>query len=564
MHRRAWTPEVPGASVHPMRVCAKCRSRYSRRAQFCGIDGTRLGEADTDPLIGTTLDRYRIASAIGEGGMGCVYRAVHATLEAEFAIKVLLGDLGADETFVARFRREAQAASRIRSAHVVSVIDFATTPEGLSYLVMEYVNGVALDALIRREGALPPLRATRLAAGIASGLAAAHALGFVHRDVKTPNVLVAHEGGRDLAKLLDFGIVRQPASDLAPVKNARQGSDAGASVSLTQPARLTREGRVLGTPAYMPPEQWANSNVGPSADLYALGVVLFEMLSGEKPFKGDDLDLLCNQILYAAPPRLSPCEGLEDLAARLMAKAPKDRPGSAQEVRDELEQIAARLSQHEEHLPADSALTPPAHATPRAALEPRPRGATLDWRKPPSPGRSRAWLALGAAGAALAAGMIVFLAAGTLFRDHAPVPAPPGPDLAAQVDQALERRGLTLDDLSTLDRQRVERGRKALAGHDPVGIADLLAFAGTAPIKLELVRGKLDRLDGPVASRARALGGERGRQLEERYLGFYKELKEAAEPQEREEIVRRAARFERELASPVARAAAPAPGANHQ
>jgi serine/threonine protein kinase len=132
-----------------MQICPKCRSRYSKRAQLCGLDGARIVETGVDPLFGTTLDRYKIVAAVGEGGNGCVYRAVHTTLHAEFAIKVLFGDLGCDETFVARLRRKAQAASRIRSANVVSVIDFATTPEGLSYLVMEHAKGASLDAVLR-------------------------------------------------------------------------------------------------------------------------------------------------------------------------------------------------------------------------------------------------------------------------------------------------------------------------------------------------------------------------------------------------------------------------------
>jgi serine/threonine-protein kinase len=550
-----------------MRVCAKCRSRYSKRAQFCGIDGTRILETDTDPLIGTTLDRYQIATALGEGAYGCVYRAVHTTLNAEFAVKVLFGDLGSDETFVARFRREAQAASRIRSANVVSVIDFVTEPDGLSYLVMEYVKGVPLDAVIRREGALSPLRAARLAEGIASGLAAAHALGFVHRDVKPSNVLVVSEGGRDLAKLLDFGIVRQPTVERAPVDNAHQVSAGGGSVTLPQRDRLTREGRVMGTPAYMSPEQWTHAEVGPAADLYSLGVVLYEMLAGVRPFPGDDFDELWKLHFYAEPPTPPPSHGLEVLVARLMAKSPEDRPRSAQALRDELERIVSRLAQHEEHLP-DAGRTPVAQATPRPDLKQRSEHRdTLDRTRRFLPGRSRARLALRAAVGALAAGVIGLLAAGPwlrdrAFRDRPPMPAPQLPVLAAQLEQALARRGLTLDDLATVDRQRVERGRQALASHDLDATGDLLAFVAAAPITPELVRGKLHRLDGPLASRARALGGERGRQLEGRYLGLYKELRAAVDSREREELVRKVASFERELLPPAPRGSAPAPGAN--
>ena len=530
-----------------MQVCAKCRSRYSRRAQFCGIDGSRIVETDTDPLIGTTLDRYRIATAIGEGAFGCVYRAVHTTLNAEFAVKVLFGDLGSDETFVARFRREAQAASRIRSAHVVSVIDFVTAPDGLSYLVMEYVNGVALDAVIRREGQLPPLRAARLAEGIASGLAAAHALGFVHRDVKPSNVLVVSEGGHDFAKLLDFGIVRQAAVERPPHQVLSAG---GVDATQPQPDRLTREGRVMGTPAYMSPEQWTRPDVGPSADLYSLGVVLYEMLAGVKPFPGDDFDELWRKHFYAEPPPPPPSFGLEAIAARLMAKSPEDRPPSASAVRDELERIVARLSQPERYVP-DPGATPVAHATPRANLEQRARHRdTLDQKHQLLPAPSRTRLVLGGvAGAALVAGVIGLLAASRPSRERPPMLPPPVPVLSAQLDEALALRGLTLDDLATLDPQRVERGRRAIASHDPNEVADLVAFAAAAPITAELIRGKLDRLDGPL-SRAREFGGKRARELEEHYLELYKELKASVDSRKREGLVRKVASFERELRAP--------------
>ena len=537
-----------------MRACAKCRSRYSGGALFCGIDGASIVETNEDPLIGATLDRYQIVAAIGEGGNGCVYRAVHSTLHAEFAIKVLFGDLGSDDTFVTRLGREAHAASRIRNTHVVSVIDFATTPEGLSYLVMEYVKGVALDALILNEGPLHPLRAARLAEGIASGLAAAHALGFVHRDVKPSNVLVVREGGRVLAKLLDFGIVRQRSIERSLPDRAWLVSAGGAP---TQPTRLTREGKIMGTPAYMSPEQWTNADVGPSADLYSLGIVLFEMLAGERPFKADDLDELWKLHFYAEPPKLPPSHGLEGVAARLMAKSPENRPKSAQLVRDELEQIVVRLTQHQE--PSfDAAKTPAAQVTPRPTLGSRSGlpvwvDGTKNEGGADAPLRARTGLlVLAGLAAVLVAGGIAYLANSSALRDGPPLrnaaePPPPSPALAEQIDQTLRRRGLSFDDLVELDRARVERGKQALASHDTNGAADLLAFAAVAPITPEMIRKKLDRLDGPVASRARTLGREGGRLLEDKYLGLYKAVKTGLGPQEYEHLSRQVAAFESEL-----------------
>ena len=161
-----------------------------------------------DPLIGHQLGRYHVVEKIGQGASGCVYRCRHSELDTDFAIKVLFGDLGSDETVVGRFKREAQTASKIRSPNVVSVIDFDTTPEGLTYLVMEYAEGHSLRSVIKKEGSLNPLRAARLMTQIARALAAAHRLGFVHRDVKPANIVVTQENGQEIGKLLDFGIVR--------------------------------------------------------------------------------------------------------------------------------------------------------------------------------------------------------------------------------------------------------------------------------------------------------------------------------------------------------------------
>jgi serine/threonine-protein kinase len=564
-----------------MRVCTTCRSRYSKRAQFCGIDGTALLETNVDPLIGSTLDRYRIVEAIGEGGAGCVYRAEHTTLQASFAIKVLLGDLGSDGVFVARLGREAQAASRIRSTHVAAVIDFATTPEGLSYLVMEYVHGVPLDALIRKEGPLPPLRAARIAAGIASGLAAAHALGFVHRDIKPSNVLVVHEGDRDVAKLVDFGIVRSGSMAGDPAERETEGSPEGSADEAhqltTEPGRLTRDGKLVGTPAYMSPEQWTNSEVGPSADLYSLGLVLFEMVAGRRAFQAEDIPQLCQMHFHAQPPRLPTTQGLEEIAARLMAKSPAGRPPNAKAVRDDLEQVIVRLSLLEEGPGAAGGLvTPASMPTPGADLDrtrqltdpqresgpgPGP-GAPRDGAPQPAGRRGRSRLLVGAGVAAVAGALVVALAsrgpaasgrgleAGVATVQPEPNP-PPRPDLARQIEQTLSGRGLTFDDLAELDLPRTERGRLALTRHDEAGAADLVAFASSAPIAAGLLRRKLDRLDGPLAAKVRALGGPGGRQLEERYLSFYKSLNAARVQPELDALARGVAAFERELGAAV-------------
>lgn len=296
-----------------MRVCPRCRSVYSTRTAFCGIDGSKLKDQAADPLIGADVGRYTVVDKLGTGSTGCVYKAVHKELETEFALKVLFGDLGANETIVTRFKREAQAASRIRSPHVVSVVDFGATDEGLVYYVMEYSPGRVLQDLLRDTGALGKHRAAKLLVEIAKGLEAAHSLGFIHRDIKPANIVLVVQQGREMAKILDFGIVR--------VQNDDQDT-----------TKLTRAGLVIGTPAYMSPEQAAGAEITIGADLYSLGVVLFEMLEGARPFKARSVAEMVVKHTDFPPPPLGHHGGLEEIATRLLAKKPEERYESAAAV----------------------------------------------------------------------------------------------------------------------------------------------------------------------------------------------------------------------------------------
>lgn len=277
--------------------------------QWCGLDGELLVDAPRDPLIGKTLDRYRVIEQLGVGGMGCVYRARHAVIDREYAIKVLFGDFACDEKFQARFKREAQSVSKIRHPNIVSVEDFGTTPQGLTFLVMELVRGRTLEALIEAEAPLSPARTARILRQIAAGLGAAHRLGFVHRDVKPSNMMLT-DG--ESVKILDFGAV-----------NLR---------SLPTDQRLTTIGHIIGTPTYMAPEQTQDPNVGPPADLYALGVLAFEMLTGQPPFTGPGRAEILIKHLTEDPPPLPPSGGLERLVAQLLSKLPEQRPQSSEEV----------------------------------------------------------------------------------------------------------------------------------------------------------------------------------------------------------------------------------------
>src|SRR6201996_2809104 len=212
-------------------------------------------------LLGTTLNgRYRLEARIGSGGMSTVYRAVDGTLQRQVAIKLMNREITSDSDQLERFRREARAVAQLSHPHIVGVID-AGEDEGRPYIVFESVEGETLKERIRRNGRLPIAEAVAYAIEIARALGAAHARHIVHRDVKPQNVLIDEEGS---AKVTDFGI-------------ARTLDEEG----------LTADGRVLGTTDYVSPEQALGQHVTGQSDLYSLGIVLYEMLTGEVPFKGD-------------------------------------------------------------------------------------------------------------------------------------------------------------------------------------------------------------------------------------------------------------------------------------
>src|SRR5687768_15852816 len=186
-----------------MRSCPTCFVPYAEQVEFCGLDGTKLIFGETDLLIGKSLERYRILDIVGDGGMARVYRARHETLDREYALKVLYGEVASNKTLAERFRREAKTMSKISHPNVVSVSDYGTTPAGLTFLSMELIAGETLRTLIKRLGCLSPSRAAEIARQIARGLGAAHQLGYVHRDLKPSNVMLLQKEEGEQVKLLD-------------------------------------------------------------------------------------------------------------------------------------------------------------------------------------------------------------------------------------------------------------------------------------------------------------------------------------------------------------------------
>ena len=259
---------------------------------------------------GLLADRYRLVARLGTGGNGEVWRARDERLDRDVAVKVLRPELADDEEVRARFRAEARHAGGLRHPGIAAVFDFAEDDDG-AWLVMELVAGEPLSARLRREGRLPVDRVLDVVGQAAVALQAAHDGGVVHRDVKPGNLLVRPDGRLSVT---DFGIAHA-----------------------TGAAALTRTGQVVGTAAYLSPEQAAGRPVSPATDLYALGVVAYECLSGVRPFERDDPVAVLLAHLQAPPPPLPPDvpEPVADLVHRLLAKDPADRPATAAQVQRE-------------------------------------------------------------------------------------------------------------------------------------------------------------------------------------------------------------------------------------
>ncbi len=304
-----------------MSVCPTCQTQREEGLPLCPLDGTPL--SPSAGLIGLILgERYRLLSRIGEGGMGTVFLAEHVALGKQVAVKVLRAEYSQDDELVRRFEQEARSASRIDHENVVDVVDFGRTPGGSLYFVMEALEGESLARLIHREGALPVERALRILAQICQALGAAHACGVVHRDLKPENViLVRRDDGADLVKVLDFGISR--------------------THGVPEGGRITRVGSIIGTPEYMAPEQAMGTAVDHRCDVYAFGVLAYEMLTGRLPFQGDSplATLLKHQGEPPVPPsRLRPDlpAEAEAMVLRALVKRPEGRQQDMAEVSADL------------------------------------------------------------------------------------------------------------------------------------------------------------------------------------------------------------------------------------
>jgi serine/threonine protein kinase len=299
-----------------------------------GVDSPKPAVTGPARLVGRVLsDRYRIEAVIGEGGMGAVYLAEHVLMRKRLAIKVLHPEMTRMPEMVARFEREAMAAAHIEHPNVASATDFGKLEDGSFFLVLEYVEGTSLRDLIA-TGPLAVERSIHIAYQMASALTRAHALGIVHRDLKPENVmLVEREGDPNFVKVLDFGIAKVPVEGLSP---PRPNSEPGLV--------LTQLGMVYGTPEYMAPEQALGQVVDARADLYSLGVILFEMLTGARPFEAESKVALLGMKVTSDPPAMTSKnpqvqvpESVELIVRHLLDKEAKSRFQDAREVLDAFE-----------------------------------------------------------------------------------------------------------------------------------------------------------------------------------------------------------------------------------
>ena len=306
--------------------CPHCERMYVS-GETCPSDGTRLVKlkAVIDPLIGRNLDgRYKIIERLGQGGMGAVYRGSQVSVDREVAIKVVGAQIVSHPDAVKRFLREARLASRLSHPNAVAVLDFGQTDDGLFYLVMELVVGRTLDRVLEEEHAFSPQRLIAVGAQICDALEDAHALQIVHRDLKPANVMLLARGGRDVVKVLDFGLAKSLAGD---------------QPSMT----MTNAGSLMGTPAFMSPEQALGRPCDARADLYSLGCVLYLLGSGRLPFESESVqELVMMQAHEPAPPMTGVPASLAAVIERLLQKDPDQRYQSAAETRAALERAHGR------------------------------------------------------------------------------------------------------------------------------------------------------------------------------------------------------------------------------
>jgi serine/threonine-protein kinase len=339
--------------------CPQCGQSFSTSVKLCPNDGAVLEHSDpTASHIGEVLDgKYRLDSFLSQGGMGAVYKATHVMLGRTVAVKLINPEYVTSTEAVRRFQREARAATSLNHPNIVSVYDLGQTPQGTLYIAMEFVDGPSLKSVITSGGPVPPARTTHLLRQVASALAVAHRHSIVHRDLKPQNIMLTRtENGQEVVKLVDFGIAK----------------------TFDDSTQLTVSGSTMGTPQYMSPEQASGHVVDGRSDIYSLGVILYEMLSGDVPFNDKSATAIIIKQMKEVPqppsvrnPRVAIAPALEAMTLRCLEKDPAQRFQTADEFAAALDAAATAIPEVDAAMQATiPAVTPaarPPTATPAAA-----------------------------------------------------------------------------------------------------------------------------------------------------------------------------------------------------
>jgi len=344
------------------KICLECNREYTGIIAFCPHDNAQLFSRVKDPLIGTMLaGKYEILDVLGHGGMGVVYKAHDSLMDRVVAIKILHAQLVSDSMSVKRFQQESKAASRLRHPHVITTFDFGISPTGQPYIVMDFLDGEPLSEVIKRDGNVPVERGIRILSQTCDALDHAHKQGVIHRDLKPSNiVLCKFDGQTDFVRVVDFGVAKL-------IGGNQEGQ------------RLTQAGEVCGSPVYMSPEQCIGADLDRRSDIYSMGIVIYETLTGRLPIIGKTMVDTMTRHISEIPPRFNAVrpdlyipERLESVVFKALAKDPAHRHQSMEELMTDLKYAIPRPGRSEilRTLPS-----PESYEAPKTESAERPRSS---------------------------------------------------------------------------------------------------------------------------------------------------------------------------------------------